>query len=102
MKTATLPTKKASKDAVLTIRIDPRQKKFWEDSIEKLGAEDLSSYIRRAVDRSIGQDVRSLDPKWQAFLEAIQKSANEFLGHGLSDDLKNRIGSVNLSRKKSL
>lgn len=101
MKTAIPPTKKVSKDALLTIRIDPRQKKFWEESIEKLGANDLSSYIRRAVDRSIGQDIRSLDPKWQAFLEAVQNSANKFLGHGLSDDLKSRISSVNLSHKKN-
>ena len=99
MKTATVPVKKVSKDALLTIRIDPKQKKFWEESVNQLGAEDLSSYIRRAVDRCIGQDYRSLDPKWQAFIDAMQENAHKILGHGLADSLKDRIDSVNLKNK---
>lgn len=100
MKSATVPVKKVAKDALLTIRIDPRQKKFWEDSVGQLGAEDLSSYIRRAVDRCIGQDFRSLDPKWQAFMDAVQNDATKVLGHGLADNLKDRVDSVNLLSKK--
>jgi len=82
--------KRGAKATSLNIRIDPRQKSFWEDSIKDLGVDDLSSYIRNAVDRCIAQDLRAHDPKWQAFVQAMQEPAMKILGQKLVDDVDAR------------
>ena len=91
MKKASVFKRRGGKTTTIKFRIDPRQKKFWEEQITALGVEDISAYIRNAVDRSIGLDFRSADPKWQAFLAAIQKQAKHYLGYGLMDNAKERL-----------
>ena len=86
--------KRGSKTTSIKLRIDPRQKKFWEKEITALGVDDVSAYIRKAVDRSIGLDFQSKDPKWQAFLRATEEQAKKFFGQKLEDNLEGRLSSI--------
>lgn len=79
------------KDSVLRFRVDPRQRSYWYAAIKELKVEDFSSYAREAIDRAIAQDLQANDPKWQAFIKAIQPKAQEILGMGLKDDAKARV-----------
>ena len=83
------------KEDILRFRVDPRQKKYWLDAMCELGVEDFSSYAREAIDRAIGQDLQSKDPKWQAFMQAIQPQAKEILGVALKDNAKARVEFAN-------
>jgi hypothetical protein len=88
-----LKKQRGAKAEVLRFRVDPRQKQFWLEAMDKLGVE-FSSYVRQAVDRAIGQDLRSQDPKWQEFVKAIQPKAREILGVEIGDDAKDRLENL--------
>ena len=78
------------KDDTVRFRVHSDQKKYWLDALSKLGVEDLSTYARAAVERAITQDLRSLDPKWQDFVKAIQPIAEDRLGVKVEDSSKDR------------
>ncbi len=82
-----------SKDEVLRFRVDSRQKQYWLEAIAKLNVE-FSSYVRQSIDRSIAQDLRASDPKWQEFMKAIQPVAKQVLGHEVSDNPKDRLENM--------
>ncbi len=83
------------KEAMLRFRVDPRQRQYWFKAMRELKVEDFSSYAREAIDRAIAQDLQSNDPKWQAFMKAIQPHAQKVLGMGLRDSAKDRVEFVN-------
>lgn len=85
---------RGNKAETLRFRVDPRQKQYWLKALAQLGVEDFSSYARSAVDRAISQDLRSMDPKWQDFVKAIQPKAKEILGTEVSDSAKDRIENM--------
>jgi len=48
-----------------------------------LGVKDFSSFARGAIQEAIEMGFRASDPKWKAFIEAIQPTAKEILGYGI-------------------
>ena len=94
---------RGNKAELLRFRVDPRQKQYWLKALAQLGVEDFSSYARAAVDRAISQDLRSLDPKWQDFVKAIQPQAKSILGVEVSDNARDRnenLGEINKALEK--
>jgi hypothetical protein len=85
MKTLIAPPTKTQKDTVIKFRVSGKQKLYWEKALAELRFDDLSSYIRHAMDRSIALDFQSRDPKYQLFLASVQDKATDILGHGLAD-----------------
>jgi hypothetical protein len=85
MKTLIAPPTKSQKDTTVKFRVSENQKIYWEKALAELRFDDLSSYIRHAVDRSIALDFQSRDPKYQLFLASVQSKANDILGYGLAD-----------------
>ena len=85
MKTLIAPPMKTQKDTMIKFRVSRKQKLFWERALAELRFDDLSSYIRHAMDRSIALDFQSRNPKYQLFLASVQDKANDILGHGLAD-----------------
>ena len=86
--------KRNTKSHTLRFRVDPKRKDHWDQAMKELGVPDFSSYCRAAIDRAIHQDLRSRDPKWRAFIKAIQPKAREILGHGISDNFKDRVENL--------
>jgi len=82
------------KDYTLRFRVDEKRRAYWVEAMKELGVSDFSSYSRAAIDRAIHQDLRSKDPKWQDFIKAIQAKAKEILGHGISDDFRDRVENL--------
>ncbi len=85
---------KPNKDNVVVFRVDTLRKKGWAEAMAELGIEDFSSYVRKAVDRSIALDRRSLDPKWQEFLSKVQDIALGVLGYRLIDNPDSRYAKM--------
>jgi hypothetical protein len=73
-------SRKKVKSSIVNMRVDKRQKKFWEDMAKELNVKDLSSYMRNSVDRCLGADLRSHDPKWKKFVNAVKMEAKRILG----------------------
>lgn len=93
MKSQAQPPLKGTKDTTIKFRVSLKQKRFWEDALKEMRFEDLSSYIRFAVDRALAEDIRSKDPRWQAFVSAVQGKSQLVLRSGLEDGVNDRLES---------
>ena len=81
---------------VVSIRLKPSEVRYWKAMAAKLGIKDFTSFIRGAVNWAIQTSLRSQDPKWQEFVEAVQPAAKRILGHGFFDggaDLYEKSGT---------
>ena len=91
MTSVSKPIQRGTLTDTFKIRVDPRQKNFWKETLGELGyGDDLAAYMRYAVDRSIALDMQTKDPNWQKFLNAVSKQAKSILGYELKDSLEGR------------
>lgn len=76
---------RASKDAILAIRVAPTTKDWIEDELLRLGVapKDRAHFYRGAILAAIGNVKRAQSPAWKKFLAAIQPAAQKHLGAGL-------------------
>jgi len=67
-------------------RVTKTQSDHIDESLEKLGVKDFSSFARGAVFNAIEMGFRAKDPQWESFIEAIQATAKRHFSVGIRMD----------------
>ena len=58
-----------SKDLVKKFRVTKIQNQYIQESMEKLGVKDFSTFVRGALFNGIEMGFRANDPQWQNFID---------------------------------